>query len=111
MSTDPVTSAAAGTTSLPAETLRAVADPVRLRILELLGRESLCVCHLQEELDLQQTLVSHHLRTLRHAGLVEAEPCGRFVYYRLRPGALQGVQELVDGLVVAASRDLPRRPC
>ncbi len=110
MCTGPVTSAAAGTTS-PAETLRAVADPVRLRILELLGRESLCVCHLQEELDLQQTLVSHHLRTLRHAGLVEAEPRGRFVYYRLRPGALHGVQQLVDWLVDAASRDLPERPC
>ncbi len=91
--------------------MRAVSDPVRLRILELLGRESLCVCHLQDELDLQQTLVSHHLRALRQARLVATEPCGRFVYYRLRPGALHDLRELVGRLDDAGRSDVPRRPC
>ena len=106
-----VTPTAAGTTTVPAEALRALADPVRLRILDLLGGQSLCVCHLQDELDLQQTLVSHHLRALRRARLVVAEPAGRFVYYRLRPGALAGVRDLVDRLAGAAEHDVPRRPC
>jgi ArsR family transcriptional regulator len=106
-----VTSATAGTTSSAADVLRVVADPVRLRILGLLGRESLCVCHLQQELDLGQTLVSHHLRALRQAGLVATEPAGRFTYYRLRPGALDAVRDVVDGLAQAARSDLPRRPC
>jgi ArsR family transcriptional regulator, arsenate/arsenite/antimonite-responsive transcriptional repressor len=91
--------------------LRVVADPVRLRILGLLARESLCVCHLQQELDLGQTLVSHHLRALRQAGLVATEPAGRFTYYRLRRGALDEVRDVVDGLAQAARADLPRRPC
>ena len=106
-----MTSATAGTTSSAADVLRVVADPVRLRILGLLGRESLCVCHLQQELDLGQTLVSHHLRALRQAGLVATEPAGRFTYYRLRPGALDAVRDVVDGLAHAARTDLPRRPC
>ena len=110
-----MTSAAAGTTSATAapagEVLRAVADPVRLRILELLGGQALCVCHLQHELDLGQTLVSHHLRTLRRAGLVETEPAGRFVYYRLRPGALDPVHHLVAELADASRRVPDRRPC
>jgi ArsR family transcriptional regulator len=108
MSAPPVTSATADT-STAADVLRVVADPVRLRILGLLGRGSLCVCHLQE-LDLARTLGSHHLRALRQAGLVATEPAGRFTYYRLRPGALDAVRDVVDGLAQAARGDLPRRP-
>jgi ArsR family transcriptional regulator len=106
-----VTSATAGTTSTPADVLRVVADPVRLRVLGLLAHESLCVCHLQQELGLGQTLVSHHLRALRQAGLVATEPAGRFTYYRLSPGALDDVRPVVDGLAEAARTDPPRRPC
>lgn len=90
---------------------KAVADPVRLRILELLSREQLCTCHLQEELGAKQTLVSHHLRALREAGVVEAEPHGRYSYYRLVPGALDGLTGVL-GAVADAARDLPaRRGC
>jgi ArsR family transcriptional regulator len=106
-----VTSATAGTTSSAAEVLRVVADPVRLRILGLLAQASLCVCHLQQELDLGQTLVSHHLRALRQAGLVATEPAGRVTYYRLRPGALDAVRDVIDGMAQAARVELPRRPC
>jgi ArsR family transcriptional regulator len=91
------------------ETLRVLADPVRWRIVSLLAREQLCTCHLQGELGAKQTLVSHHLRALRDAGLVEAEPCGRFTYYRLVPGALDGVIADLDAL--AAADGPPRRPC
>lgn len=91
------------------ELLKVVADPVRLRILTSLAREQLCVCHLQEELGAGQTLVSHHLRTLRDAGLVESEPCGRFTYYRLRPRALDGLVDLLAALSSAGAA--PKRAC
>ena len=46
-------------------------EPMRWRIVELLADEELCVCHLVEALEVAQPLVSHHLRVLRDAGLVE----------------------------------------
>ena len=94
-----------------AATLQILADPVRAAILERLATESLCVCHLQDELGAKQTLVSHHLRALREAGLVLAEPCGRFTYYRLAPGAFDAVRDSVAGLAAASAADVPRRPC
>jgi ArsR family transcriptional regulator, arsenate/arsenite/antimonite-responsive transcriptional repressor len=93
------------------DVLRAVADPMRAAILELLAREQLCTCHLQEALGAKQTLVSHHLRLLREAGLVLTEPCGRFTYYRLAPGALDGADEALRQLGAAACDEPPRRPC
>lgn len=91
--------------------LPALADPVRWRILELLAREELCTTHLQELLGAKQTLVSHHLRVLREAGLVDTAPCGRFTYYRLRPGALDAVRDAVAALADAARTTPPRKAC
>jgi len=92
-------------------TLRALADPTRRRILELLAAEQLCVCHLMELLGARQTNVSNHLRVLRDAGLVETEACGRFTYYRLRPHAFDAVGELVSGLARAAAATPVKRAC
>ena len=72
----------------PMELARALGDPLRWRILELLSTEQLCVAHLAEELDTAQPLVSHHLKVLREAGLVETDRYRYWTYYRLRPGAL-----------------------
>ena len=66
-----------------AATLQILADPVRAAILERLATESLCVCHLQDELGAKQTLVSHHLRALRGQGLAESRREGKMVLYRL----------------------------
>ena len=70
-----------------ASTLKALAEPMRWRIVELLADEELCVCHLVEDLGVPQPLVSHHLRVLRDAGLVESERYRYWTYYRLRPRA------------------------
>lgn len=91
--------------------LRVLADPMRLAIVELLAREELCVCHLQDALVAKQTLVSHHLKALRDAGLVASEPAGRFTYYRLVPGAFDLVREALADIAEASRADLPRRPC
>jgi arsenate reductase len=78
----------AGGEGLPAELARALGDPLRWRIVELLATEQLCVAHLAEELDTAQPLVSHHLKVLRQAGLIEPDRYRYWTYYRLRPSAL-----------------------
>jgi protein-tyrosine-phosphatase/DNA-binding transcriptional ArsR family regulator len=78
----------AGVEALPAELARALGDPLRWRIIELLASEQLCVAHLAEELQTAQPLVSHHLKVLRQAGLIEPDRYRYWTYYRLRPSAL-----------------------
>ncbi len=73
-------------TSVDTDLIRVLADPLRLRIVTLLARETLCTTHLVEETGARQTNLSNHLKVLREAGVVETEPCGRFTYYKLAPG-------------------------
>jgi ArsR family transcriptional regulator, arsenate/arsenite/antimonite-responsive transcriptional repressor len=74
-----------------AAALRVVADPARLRLLSLIstaeGGEA-CVCNLTAPLGLSQPTVSHHLKVLSDAGLLEREQRGRWAYYRLVPDRL-----------------------
>ena len=92
--------------------LRLLADPLRAQIVQLLAAEQLCTCHLVELTGAKQTNISNHLRALREAGLVQQEPCGRFTYYRLDPGALDALGGALSALAVTA-RGVPdrRRPC
>ncbi|MER7923836.1 MULTISPECIES: metalloregulator ArsR/SmtB family transcription factor [unclassified Streptomyces] len=75
-------------TSVDTDLIRVLADPLRLRIVTLLARETLCTTHLVEETGAKQTNLSNHMKVLREAGVVETEPCGRYTYYRLRPDVL-----------------------
>jgi ArsR family transcriptional regulator len=69
-----------------AAVFKALADPTRVAIVSRLASgESCCVCDLTETFDLSQPTVSHHLRILKEAGLLEAERRGTFAYYRLAP--------------------------
>ena len=65
--------------------LKALADPMRLRILDLLGQQTgpLCVCDITAAFDLGQPTISHHLRVLRQAGFIESKKDGIWVYYWL----------------------------
>jgi ArsR family transcriptional regulator len=78
-------------TSVDTELIRVLADPLRLRIVTLLSRETLCTTHLVEETGARQTNLSNHLRVLREAGVVDTEPCGRFTYYKLRPDVIEAL--------------------
>jgi arsenate reductase len=84
------------------EVARALGDPLRWRIVELLAAEQLCVVHLTEELGVGQPLVSHHLKALRTAGLVSTERYRYWTYYRLHPDALRLLAGHLDGLAGAA---------
>ena len=70
-----------------AEVLKAVADPHRLRILEILSPEIRCNCHLQDQMDIAPNLLSYHLKVLREAGLIEGTRRGRWIDYAIAPGA------------------------
>jgi ArsR family transcriptional regulator len=94
------------------EVLRALAEPVRWRIVERLAEEELCVCHLVEDLDLPQPLVSHHLKALRAAGLVDSERFKQWTYYRLLPDVVAAVADELSARVTSAhSAGRNRRPC
>ncbi len=74
-----------------ARVFKALGDPARLRLLSLIGaREGgeVCVCDLTAAFDLSQPTISHHLKVLREAGLIDSERRGTWVYYRLIPAAL-----------------------
>lgn len=77
--------------------LKALADRQRLRILNMLlraGGEAVCVCEFEPFLGLSQGTVSHHLKVLAEAGIVEREGRGNRSYYALVPGALDSVREV-----------------
>jgi ArsR family transcriptional regulator, arsenate/arsenite/antimonite-responsive transcriptional repressor len=82
-----------------AAALRVVADPARLRLLSLIsnaeGAEA-CVCNLTGPLGLSQPTVSHHLKVLSDAGLLQREQRGRWAYYRVVPERV----ELLRGALV-----------
>ncbi|QVQ52237.1 winged helix-turn-helix transcriptional regulator [Spiractinospora alimapuensis] len=88
--------------SVNADLLKVLSDPLRLRIVGLLARETLCTTHLVAETGASQTNLSNHLRMLRDAGVVETEPCGRFTYYRLCPEVLDGVSRQLAALAETA---------
>ncbi|MEV7242776.1 ArsR/SmtB family transcription factor [Streptomyces griseorubiginosus] len=75
-------------TSVDTDLIRVLADPLRLQIVTLLAKETLCTTHLVEETGAKQTNLSNHMKVLREAGVVETEPCGRYIYYRLKPDVI-----------------------
>ncbi|MET8454081.1 metalloregulator ArsR/SmtB family transcription factor [Streptomyces sp. NPDC005209] len=91
-----------------ARMFKALSDPVRLRLLSLIasheGGEA-CVCDLTGPFDVSQPTISHHLKVLREAGLVDSERRGTWVYYWVLPAALAKLSSLLQapaGTVPAA---------
>lgn len=84
-----------------ARAFKALADPNRLRLLSLVKASESgerCVCDLTEPLGLGQPTVSHHLKTLVDAGLLQREKRGTWAYYSLTPGALERAAGFLAGL-------------
>jgi ArsR family transcriptional regulator len=81
-----------------ASSLKALSDPARLRIISMVAAHEdseACVCDLTEPLGLGQPTVSHHLKILVDAGYLTRSKRGTWAYYRLVPGALDGVARLL----------------
>lgn len=82
-----------------AELFRALADPARVRIVNLLATtegEPVCICNLTEPLGLSQPTVSHHMKTLVDAGLVEREQRGRWAFFTLSVTAVETLASVAD---------------
>jgi ArsR family transcriptional regulator, arsenate/arsenite/antimonite-responsive transcriptional repressor len=88
-----------------ARVFKAMGDPVRLRLLSLIasheGGEA-CVCDLSEVFELTGPTISHHLKVLREAGLITGERRGTWVYYRIRPEALQLASQVLAPATTAS---------
>ena len=87
--------------------LKALADPVRLRLLSLVAAHAggaACVCDLAGAFDLSQPTISHHLKVLHEAGLLDRDKRGVWVYYRVRPEALSGLASLLGSAAPAKQR-------
>lgn len=86
-----------------AQVFKAIADPVRLRLLSLIashGGGQACVCDLSGAFELTGPTISHHLKVLREAGLIDGERRGTWIYYRVRP-------DLLAQLSAVLVRDVP----
>ena len=82
--------------------LQALADPTRLSILrELTGAGAVCACDFTSCCDVRQPTVSHHLRILKEAGVIESERQGTSIYYRLVPAAAERLRALAGELLGA----------
>ncbi|MFF0312210.1 metalloregulator ArsR/SmtB family transcription factor [Streptosporangium sp. NPDC004379] len=85
--------------------LKAVADPVRLRLLSMIGSHAggeACVCDLTGVFDLTAPTISHHLKVLRTAGLIDGERRGTWVYYRIIPETVNKLGALFAPLTDSA---------
>lgn len=92
---EPLSAAAAGRI---APLLKALADPVRLRLLSLVASHAdgeACVCDLNGAFRLSQPTISHHLRVLHEAGLLDRDKRGVWVFYRANTDALRGLGALI----------------
>jgi ArsR family transcriptional regulator, arsenate/arsenite/antimonite-responsive transcriptional repressor len=83
---------------------KALSDPVRLRLLSIVASHTggeACVCDISVGIEVTQPTISHHLKVLRTAGLLDSERRGSWVYYRVIPEALQKLAHVLgaDGLI------------
>ncbi|WP_018604091.1 helix-turn-helix transcriptional regulator [Mycobacterium sp. 155] len=89
-----------------ARMFKALGDPVRLRILSLIASHDggeCCVCDISPAFEVSQPTISHHLKTLREAGLLDCERRGTWVYYWVIPAAL----EQLSAVLALDSTDIP----
>jgi ArsR family transcriptional regulator len=81
-----------------AQRFKALGDPTRLRLLSLIASApegEICVCYLIEPFDVAGPTISHHLKVLREAGLIEGDRRGTWIYYRAVPAALRELSTLL----------------
>jgi ArsR family transcriptional regulator, arsenate/arsenite/antimonite-responsive transcriptional repressor len=101
------------TNDMLVQRFQAIAEPTRLRIVQLLTAGERCVCELQADLGAGQSRLSFHLKKLKDAGLVRDRRDGRWVYYALAPEALEDMRGFlgdVHAADAAAWREAARGP-
>lgn len=72
---------------------KALSDPLRLQVIELLREQEMCVCDLCDCIKVSQSKLSFHLKTLKEAGLIDSRQQGRWIYYRLNLAELVRLEQ------------------
>jgi len=89
---------------------KALSEPLRVEVIELLREQEMCVCDLCDHLNVAQSKLSFHLKTLKTAGLVRSRQEGRWIYYRLNLSKLVELEEYLSEFRRYSPR-LPARVC
>jgi ArsR family transcriptional regulator len=89
---------------------KALADPIRFEVIELLRQGEMCVCDLCDRLDVAQSKLSFHLKALRQANLISARQDGRWVYYSLNLAAFDTLSDYLADLSHCRPCQ-PAQPC
>lgn len=85
-----------------AEFYKALGDETRLMIVDMLSEQEMCVCEIIERLGLSQPAVSHHLKILKHAGILRDTKEGKWIYYSLNMGVFSIVFPGEEGSLLAS---------
>ncbi|PSN16093.1 ArsR family transcriptional regulator [filamentous cyanobacterium CCT1] len=89
---------------------KALSDPLRLEVIELLRSQEMCVCDLCDRMAIAQSKLSFHLKTLREAGLISARQDGRWIYYSLNSAEFGELEDYLSTLR-QLSPQWPASPC
>jgi ArsR family transcriptional regulator len=84
---------------ITAEILKSLSSARRLQIINLLSYGEMCVCDLTENLDVSQPNISHHLKVLKNAGLIQSKKNGKWVFYELNQEKLDKLQNDLDFII------------
>ncbi|NEP38164.1 MULTISPECIES: helix-turn-helix transcriptional regulator [unclassified Okeania] len=79
-----------------AASFQALSDPLRIKILELLRTQELCVCDICDRLQVSQSKLSFHLKNLKEAALVKSRQDGRWIYYSLNLSQLESLEKYLS---------------
>ncbi|HWR56148.1 MAG TPA: metalloregulator ArsR/SmtB family transcription factor [Negativicutes bacterium] len=93
-----------------AQFYKALGDETRLKIIALLFNKELCVCDIFAAFNLSQPAISHHLKILKQAGVVNDNRVGKWIYYGLNPEALSDVDLFWQNMKRGAAEKIPREP-
>ncbi|MGL5296381.1 MAG: ArsR/SmtB family transcription factor [Culicoidibacterales bacterium] len=91
-----------------AQYFKALSEPIRLQLIEYIANGQNCICHLQCQFEVSQPTLSHHMKILVDAGVVNAEKIGKNVYYTIAQSQLT---ETIAYLTQLGSRDVEVRDC
>ena len=94
-----------------AAVFKALGDPARVEIVSMLQEKELCVCDILDAFAVSQPTISHHLRILKQAGLVNDKREGKWIYYSLNPDVLKIAAEFLDVAAAKSAFSVRSRTC
>lgn len=94
-----------------ADVFKALGDEVRLEIIRMLAGKELCVCDILEAFDKSQSTISHHLKILKYAGVVEDIRDGKWIYYRIKPEAFGAIESFLGDLAPKLTETVRIKNC